>query len=284
MPELPEVETVVRTVRPSLVGARIAAVTSSGHALRLGRALDLRALETLAVGARVRAVRRRGKYILIDLERETARGGGLLVHLGMSGSLRVQAARVPRVPHTHVVWTLDDGARELRYIDPRRFGFVAALADLEGAPELAHLGPDPLLDLNPTALSVALARSRAPLKAFLLDQRHLAGLGNIYVCEALFHARLHPETPAREAQRAAPALATAIQHVLTLGIENRGTTLRDFVDAHGGSGGNQRALVVYGREGEPCVTCARPIRRVVQAGRSTFFCGHCQKRPRVRRS
>jgi formamidopyrimidine-DNA glycosylase len=282
VPELPEVETIARGLRPALVGHVVRAVWTSGLPLRLARPLDRAALERICRGRAIGAVRRRGKYLLLDLEGRRVPGGaperpGLIVHLGMSGRLRVQPPEAPREKHTHVVWTLDDG-RELRFVDPRRFGAVIAAADVDARPEIAGLGPDPLADVTAEALAEALARSRAPIKAFLLDQRRVAGLGNIYVCEALFRAGVHPTTPARRLQARAGALVDGIRAALELGIENRGTTLRDYVDAEGGSGGNQAALLVYGREEAPCPRCGAPVRRRVDAGRSTFFCARCQRR------
>jgi formamidopyrimidine-DNA glycosylase len=276
MPELPEVETVVRTLRPRLVGARVLRVWTSGLPLRLARPVQKAALVRLSRDAVIRAVRRRGKYIVIDLERADG-AAALLVHLGMTGRLRVHAAGERRDRHTHVIWTLADG-NELRFVDPRRFGLVRAALDAAALPELRHLGPDPLAELDAAALAAALATSRAPVKAFLLDQRRVAGLGNIYVCEALFRAGVHPTTPARRTRGRAAELTDGIRAALELGIANRGTTLRDYVDADGGAGDNQQALLVYGREGEPCRRCGQAIRRRVDAGRSTFFCPRCQRR------
>ena len=274
MPELPEVETVVRTLRPRLLGTSIRAVWTSGKGLRLARPIDRAALARLSVAARITAVRRKGKYILIDLNRAQA---GILVHLGMTGRLRVQAAAEPRAPHTHVVWSLT-GGRELRFVDARRFGWVAASRDVDASPEVAGLGPDALAELDVDRLRVLLAASRAPLKAFLLDQKRIAGLGNIYVCEALFRARLHPRTPARRAAGRATQLLRGIRAVLRIALANRGTTMRDFVDAEGRSGDNAAALLVYGREGKLCRICGEPVRRSPEAGRSTFYCPRCQRR------
>lgn len=277
MPELPEVETIVRGLRPQLEGTRIDEVWTSGLRMRLARALDVGALTRVCRGARVLCVRRKGKFILVDVEGQGGRSGGLLVHLGMSGRLRLAAAAEPREKHTHVVWTLA-GERELRLVDPRRFGWVCAGASADTLPDLAHLGPDPLSALDVPTLAAAVATSRAPIKAFLLDQRRVAGLGNIYVCEALFRGGIHPTTPARRTRPRAEALMRGIKETLTLAIANRGTTLRDYVDAHGGTGGNLAALLVYGREGKPCTTCGTPIRRRIDAARSTFFCTRCQRR------
>ncbi len=274
MPELPEVETVVQTLRPHLKDARLIGVWTSGEPLRLARPVDRLELQRLCAGARAAGVRRRGKYILIDLVQQ-GRQVGVLVHLGMTGRLRVQDKGEPRARHTHVVWTLD-GGRELRFVDARRFGWVQAARDVDRLPELAALGPDPLSDLTLPGLRGLLAGSRAPLKTFLLDQRRVAGLGNIYVCEALFRARLHPRTPARQAVSHAAGLLRGIRGVLRAAIRNRGTSLRDFVDSDGGEGNNAVKLLVYGREGEPCRCCGTPIERQVDAGRSTYFCARCQ--------
>lgn len=275
MPELPEVETVVRSLRPELLGKRITAIWSSGQSLRMRRRLDVKALQATS-GAKIERVRRKGKYILIDLDRGGT-SGGILVHLGMTGRLRVHAAGDPRAKHTHVVIVLS-GGRELRFVDPRRFGWVQAAARIDALPEVGALGPDPLGELDVQGLASALERSRAPIKAFLLDQHRVAGLGNIYVCEALFRAGIHPRTEARRARKRAGALLEAIQTTLTIGIENCGTTFRDFVDGTGEPGRNGEALLVYGREGEACGACRQPVRRQVDAGRSTFYCQRCQPR------
>jgi formamidopyrimidine-DNA glycosylase len=277
MPELPEVETVVRTLRPQIVGKTLGAPWTSGLPLRLARRLDRALLTRLSSGARVQAIRRRGKYILIDLSSRGGSGAGVMVHLGMTGRLRVQAASEPRAKHTHVCWPLP-GEHELRFIDPRRFGNVEASHDIDALPEVAALGPDPLSELDEGRLHELLASSRAPIKAFLLDQHRVAGLGNIYVCEALFRARIHPRTQARRARAKAPVLMQAIRTTLEIGIANCGTSFRDFVDSTGEPGKNIDALLVYGREGEPCTVCHEPIRRMVDSGRSTFLCARCQKR------
>jgi formamidopyrimidine-DNA glycosylase len=273
MPELPEVETVVRTLRPAIVGQRVASVWTSGQPLRLGRKLDTKRLQAASVGATIEAVRRKGKYILIDL----ARGAGVLVHLGMTGRLRLQDATEDKAKHTHVIWSLP-GQRELRFVDPRRFGWVQAAPNVDGLPEVQKLGPDPLSELDVRQLEALLADSRAPIKAFLLDQHRIAGLGNIYVCEALFRAGIHPRTEARRARTKAVPLLQAIRTTLEIGIANCGTTFRDFVNSTGEPGRNIEALLVYGREGEVCRVCRQRVRRQVDAGRSTFYCGRCQAR------
>jgi formamidopyrimidine-DNA glycosylase len=277
VPELPEVETIVRGLRPALGGRTIVSVWGSGQALRLARSVDLRGLRAIGVGRAIADVRRRGKYILVVTGGRERDEEGVCIHLGMTGRLRVQPASATRAPHTHVVFGLD-GGDELRFADARRFGFVAPGAPLDSLPALADLGPDPLTDLDAEGLARALDGVRAPIKAFLLDQTRVAGLGNIYVCEALFGARIHPTTPAGRVRRRAPALLTAIRATLEGGIARRGTTLRDYVDADGFAGDNAAALQVYGREGEPCVACGAKIRRRVDAARSTFYCPRCQRR------
>jgi formamidopyrimidine-DNA glycosylase len=280
VPELPEVETIVRGLRPLLRGRTITGVWTSGLGLHLKRAVDARGLRSVSVGGAIADVRRRGKYITLVVEGGRARDGGergVCIHLGMTGRLRVQGASEPRAPHTHVVLSLE-GDDELRFVDARRFGWVEPGAPLGALPGLSALGPDPLTELDEDGLSRALTGVRAPIKAFLLDQHRVAGLGNIYVCEALFGARIHPGTPAHRVRgRAAPLLA-AVRATLEGGIARRGTTLRDYVDADGLAGDNAAALLVYGRAGEPCPSCGGAIRRRVDSGRSTFFCPRCQKK------
>jgi formamidopyrimidine-DNA glycosylase len=297
MPELPEVETIARDLKASIVGARVAAVWGSGLALHLGRAVDLAGVRRISAGRRILDVRRKGKFLLVDFDggadagagtRTGARargaattGPGIVVHLGMSGRLRVEPIDARRAPHTHVAFALDD-RRELRFVDPRRFGWLAPGAPVDARPELAGLGPDPLTELDEADLARRLAGVRAPIKAFLLDQKRIAGLGNIYVSEALHRARIHPTTPAERVRSRAKTLLAGIRAALELGIRNRGTTLRDYVDASGVRGNNAASLRVYGRQGEPCPICAETIRRRVDAGRSTFFCPGCQGRGAAR--
>ena len=274
MPELPEVETIVRGLGPALRGRRVTSVWSSGLALRLARPVDVAGLRAVSVKRAFVEVRRRGKYIL--LVTDEGEGAGVCVHLGMTGRLRVQPASEARAPHTHVVFGLT-GGDELRYVDARRFGWVAPGAPLASLPALAELGADPLAELDAGMLARELDGVRAPIKAFLLDQTRVAGLGNIYVCEALFGAGIHPKTPAGRVRRRAPELLAAIRRTLEGGIARRGTTLRDYVDADGFAGDNAAALLVYGREGEPCTVCGSKIRRRVDSARSTFFCPRCQR-------
>jgi len=275
MPELPEVETIVRGLAPRLRGRRVDSVWWSGQPLHLRRNVDLRGLRAVAVGHAIAGVRRLGKFILVDVDGKP--DSGVVIHLGMTGRLRVEAAGAARARHTHVAFRLA-GGDELRFADARRFGWVEPGRPFAASPALARVGPDPLTALDAPALAAALGGARAPIKAFLMDQRRVAGLGNIYVAEALHRAGIHPAAPARRVRGRAVELLAAIRAVLEGGIERRGTTLRDYVDADGRSGDNAPALLVYGRAGEPCRRCGALIKRRVDAGRSTFFCPGCQRR------
>jgi formamidopyrimidine-DNA glycosylase len=204
----------------------------------------------------------------------------LLAHLGMSGRF-VLSRGGPRAPHTHAVFRLAGGG-ELCYVDARRFGVLAAYAarDISHAKELAALGPDPLdAAFTVEHLAGALAASRGiAVKSFLLDQRRVAGLGNIYASEALFHAGVSPRRRADRLGRArAEKLHQAIREVLAASVARRGTTFRDYVDADGEAGGNQHHLAVYARAGEPCRRCSAAVRQIVQNARSTFYCPRCQR-------
>lgn len=273
MPELPEVETVRRTLTPA-IGARIAAVWDSGKPLHMQRRPPRRKLRAL-VGAKITDIRRHGKYLLVDTDRPQS----LLVHLGMTGRLCIHKKREPRATHTHLV--LDLGTRELRFADPRRFGQIDVFlrAEERAHPALAVLGPDALVHgVDPEALlAVARRRSRTTLKAFLLDQSVIAGVGNIYASEALWRAQLRPTWRARRLTGAsARRLADAIREVIASSLENGGTTLADFVAADGAAGENASFLWVYAREGQPCPRCRGLIRRSVLGGRATYFCPTCQ--------
>ncbi len=272
MPELPEVETVRRGLARRLVGRRFAAVTVRQRRLR--RPLPPRFAERL-VGRRVEAVGRRAKYLLVELDD----GQVLLVHLGMSGRLFIDGATAPGA-HDHVVFVLDDGSR-LTYHDARRFGLMALVRRdrLAAHPLLAGLGPEPLAaDFTAPVLAAALAGRRTPIKAALLDQRVVAGLGNIYVAEALHRAGISPRRLAGSVGGARAAnLLAAIKDVLAEAIAAGGSSLRDYVQATGELGYFQANFRVYDREGRPCPACAAPVRRLVQSGRSTFYCGRCQR-------
>jgi formamidopyrimidine-DNA glycosylase len=273
MPELPEVETVRRGLAPLLVGRRVTAVEVRDGRLR--RPVTRRGLGPLR-GARLLAVRRRSKYLLLD----TDAGRTLLLHLGMTGNLRVDDASRPEAPHTHVVFRLDDG-RELRFSDPRRFGMVELIPNerLDRHPRLAGLGPEPLEPSLTGALLHAATRGRKkPVKNLLMDTRTIAGIGNIYACEALFRAALHPRRKVGRIDAAGwDRLVDSLRAVLQEALGAGGTTRRDFLNAEGEPGYFAVSLRVYDREGRPCRRCRAVIRRIVQAGRSTFFCPGCQR-------
>ena len=270
MPELPEVETTVRGLRPVLEGRRLVSVEARRADLRRAFPPDLRQRLT---GARVTGLGRRAKYGLID----TDRGDTMIFHLGMSGRWRIDPAEIGA--HDHLLLDTDAGHR-LALNDPRRFGSVDLIpTDEVGVfPAFAAMGPEPLSpDFDGSYLAKALEGRFAPIKALLLDQRIVAGLGNIYVCEALHMAGI---APSREGGRIARArldrLADAIKQVLLAAIEAGGSTLRDYARPSGELGYFARQWRVYGREGEACA-CGRPVRRRVEGGRSTFYCPNCQR-------
>jgi formamidopyrimidine-DNA glycosylase len=275
MPELPEVETVRRGLAPVLVGHRIAHLAMHRPDLRRAMPRDLKKALT---GRRVDALDRRAKYLLARLDD----GKTLVVHLGMTGRWFVPPADRPPNLHDHVVIDLDDGTRVV-FNDARRFGHIDLVrtpADLAHYPPLAGLGPEPLeAAFDGPGLYAALARRRTSLKALLMDQRVVAGLGNIYVCEALFRARLDPAGHGSAITRKqANLLAASIKAVLAEAIESGGSTLRDYVNAAGAAGYFQHKFDVYDREGKPCVNDpSHTIARVTQGGRSTFYCPRCQR-------
>jgi formamidopyrimidine-DNA glycosylase len=270
VPELPEVETTVRGLRPVLEGQQLMSVEPRRADLRFAFPPDLRQRLT---GARVTGLGRRAKYGLID----TDRGDTMIFHLGMSGRWRLDPEEIGT--HDHLV--LETGAgRRLALNDPRRFGSVDLFttAALEHYPPFVALGPEPLGPaFNATYLAKAIEGRIAPIKALLLDQRIVAGLGNIYVCEALHMAGIAPSRAGgRIATKRIEALVPAIKSVLGAAIEAGGSTLRDYARPDGELGYFAKQWRVYGREGEPCA-CGRPVRRRVDSGRSTFFCASCQR-------
>ncbi len=276
MPELPEVETIVRGLRPQLEGRRLVRVTARRPDLRIP--LPPRFVDRLR-GRRVERLHRRAKYILADLDD----GAVLIAHLGMSGQWLTRSREAAGAPgaHDHVEFETDDGTL-VTYRDPRRFGLMTLARgdELDEHPLLASLGLEPLGNaFSGPALSAALTGRRTPIKAALLDQRTVAGIGNIYACEALFRARISPKRLAASIPGArAERLAAAIRSVLGEAIAAGGSSLRDYVQATGELGYFQHSFQVYGREGERCpgCDCAAAIRRITQSGRSTFYCGHRQ--------
>ena len=290
MPELPEVETTRRGLAPHLVNQRIRTAVVRNPALRLP---VTRSLAKRIAGTTIRAVERRGKYLLIDCGT-----GTLIVHLGMSGRLTIHGAKAKVKPgafhykaaedgsgegkHDHVVFETEEGTR-IVFTDHRRFGLMALAetAQLESDKLFEGLGPEPLDDaFTPAVLSAKLKGKRTPIKAALLDQRVVAGLGNIYVCEALFRSHISPKRLASTvAGERAKRLVPAIKAVLRAAIEAGGSSLRDYARADGELGYFQHHFAVYDREGEPCPgrDCKGKIKRIVQSGRSTFYCRSCQR-------
>lgn len=270
MPELPEVETTRAGLAPHLTGRRVVSATLRRDALRWPIASEI---SDLLPGQRIDAVRRRAKYLLLD----TAAGSALL-HLGMSGSLRVLPADTPLRPHDHVDIAIDDG-RVLRMHDPRRFGCLLWQAPGAVHPLLAALGPEPLSQAFTGDFLFALSRGRrAPVKTFLMDQSVVVGVGNIYAAEALFAAGIAPLRPAgRISRERYRHLAAEIQRVLAAAIRQGGTTLRDFISPDGNSGYFAQTLSVYGRGGEPCPGCGRALRQASIGQRTSVWCANCQR-------
>lgn len=274
MPELPEVETTRRGLAPHLEGARVGRVLLRRPDLRWPIPAEVAAC---LPGQRIDAVRRRAKYLLLD----TAAGSAVL-HLGMSGSLRVLPEDVPPGRHDHVDIALAPaagGGRVLRMTDPRRFGALLWQPPGETHPLLAHLGPEPLGgDFDGEHLFRLSRGRRVPVKAFLMDQRVVVGVGNIYVTEALFAAGVSPLRPAGKVSRERYGhIADETRRVLAQAITRGGTTLRDFLSPDGAPGYFEQELSAYGRGGQPCPRCGRPLRQASIAQRATVWCGSCQR-------
>ncbi len=287
MPELPEVETVRRGLLPAMEGRVIAHAAVNRPDLRWPFPPDMAARLT---GARVTALRRRSKYILADL----STGETLLIHLGMSGRMLISSTTTRETlgewhhphpapeKHDHVILDMDSGTR-ITFNDARRFGAMDLMptATADAHPLLASLGPEPLGNaFHETWLTQRLKGRNTPIKSALLDQHVIAGLGNIYVCETLYRARIHPaRKAARISATRTAALVPIIREVLTDAITAGGSSLRDYRQADGELGYFQHSFQVYGREGQPCLTpgCTDTIHRIVQSGRSSFFCPACQK-------
>ncbi|MGH8128921.1 MAG: bifunctional DNA-formamidopyrimidine glycosylase/DNA-(apurinic or apyrimidinic site) lyase [Gammaproteobacteria bacterium] len=270
MPELPEVETTRRALAGTLEGRRIHRLVVREPRLR--QPIPTRLPQRLA-GARIEVLERRAKYLLMRTE-----VGSALIHLGMSGSLRITDPAIAPEPHDHYDLILDDGLC-VRYRDPRRFGLLLwAGAHPEAHRLLRDIGPEPFAEDFAGEYLYAISRARSgPVKSLLMDSHVVAGVGNIYASEALYRARIHPRRPARRVGLARyTALAVAVRGVLIEAIEAGGTTLRDFYSGTGTAGYFRIQLNVYDREGEPCARCGTPIRRLVIAQRASYFCPRCQ--------
>jgi len=297
MPELPEVETVARGLQQAIAGRRILSVTMG----KTDFIDDPAAIEQQLPGRRIERVERYGKFMLLRLSeangtascsegvakdfgsetRESA-SAALLVHLGMTGNLAPSLAARPHEKHTHVTFLLDDG-RELRYTDPRRFGRMAYLERAPLGVELERFGADPL-EITSEEFAEQFHGRRARIKALLLDQSVLRGVGNIYADESLWLAKIHPAMlGANLSVQKAEALRRALQAILRNAIALRGSSISDFLDAEGQPGEYQRHHRAYGREGKKCFRCGAMIRRVIVAGRSSYFCPACQHVPRAKR-
>jgi len=277
VPELPEVETIRLRLEPKLVGRRLEHVRIDDP--RLVRPYEPVQVAAELEGERVSALDRRGKYLIVRFES----GRGLLIHLRMTGSLRhAPAGTLEDDPHRRAVVRLDDGS-DVAYRDLRRFGTWLVVEPEELEPYLdARLGAEPLADgFTAATLRKRLAGRRAPIKAALLDQRTLAGMGNIYADEALWRARIHPLRPAGELSATeVRRLRPAIRAALEAGIARQGSTLRDYRLPDGGAGAMQHEFKVYGRDDEPCDRCGTPIEKIRAAGRGTWYCPRCQPRER----
>lgn len=273
MPELPEAETIARDLRRRIVGRTVTGIRIT-HADILAPGLTPARLANALTGRAIESVGRRGKNVVLTFDREAV----LVVNLGMTGRLVVSdAPRAGELRHVAARFDLDRGA--LLYDDVRRFGRFDLYSPDAWAGRQRELGIEPLSDAFTGAwLHERTARSRTPIRNWLLDQRHVAGIGNIYANEALFRAGVRPTRPANSlSAKEAGRLRDALREVLAEAIEVRGTTLRDYRDARGEAGGFEPRLRVYGREGEPCPTCGTPIVRVVIGNRSAFYCPRCQK-------
>ncbi len=270
MPELPEVETTRRGLSPRLEARTLERIVVRNPRLRWPVPDDL---EARLAGRALRSIERRGKYLLFDFGAATQ-----IVHLGMSGSLRLALPDEPAALHDHVDWLFDDGT-VLRLRDPRRFGAVLWTDDVARHPLLAHLGPEPLTPAFDGAWLHARCRGRqVAIKQLIMDAAVVVGVGNIYASESLFHAGIRPATAARRLSRpACERLAGAIKKVLAAAIAAGGSSLRDYVASDGELGYFQLQTRVYDREGQPCRVCATPIRRIVQGQRASFYCPTCQR-------
>lgn len=274
MPELPEVETVRRSLEIALLERSIVDIQVREPRLRV--TIDEERLHELILKRRVTKLMRRAKYIIVYF----TGGSCLILHLGMTGQLLILSPSQPFDKHDHVIFTLDNGL-QLRFRDPRRFGVIAAVetANLQEHKLLARLGIEPLSeDFTPEYLFKRSRKSKKPVKNFIMDQQVLVGVGNIYASEALFLAGIYPMRAAGRISLARwQKLHTTIQQVLQEALALGGTTIDDFRNSDGSSGYFQQKLRAYGRKDEPCINCQTPIRTQVLAGRSTFYCSKCQK-------
>ena len=274
MPELPEVETTARSLRPRLVGRAVVGVGAVDWPRMLPQTTQSDLSDSLSAH-HITSIGRRGKYLLIGFDDDA----WLVIHRKMSGNLLLESRGVARALHTHLAVELDD-ASELRFVDPRKFGRVYLFRSREHLDEFLaeRLGPDSLIDLDEGILAAKLRGRRGRIKPLLLDQSFLAGIGNLYADEALWAARIHPlRTADSLSKNEVRRLARAIKEVLVLGIERRGTSFSSYRDSDGTPGENQDFLNAYGREGAPCPRCGTSIRRILIGQRSSYFCPREQR-------
>lgn len=272
MPELPEVETLKRALLPLILGKQCEGVTFNREDLRFP--IPVETLTKELKGSTLNSISRNAKYLLLQIN-----SGAMLWHLGMSGRVVQHPAKEPREPHTHAVFSFE-GNLHLHFIDPRRFGAILWVPKGEGHKLLDSLGPDPLAPTTTGRLLFNRARTcKGPIKNFLMNARRLAGVGNIYACEALYEAGISPRRGAcRLSEKTWEHLLSCLHRTLEKSIASGGTTLRDFFSADGTPGYFSTDLAVYGKEGKTCRRCGDIIKRIVQTGRSTFYCSTCQKK------
>lgn len=268
MPELPEVEITKQGITPYVIGQSIDRIDIHHRSLRYPVSDSLMLME----GAVITDVTRRAKYLMIHSD-----GFYLVIHLGMSGSLRISEMDEPRKKHDHIVFKLSNG-KELRYHDPRRFGFVLLYPGDEIPAYMTKLAPEPLSDdFNHTYFKTIIQNKKQPIKSFIMDQKFVVGVGNIYANEALFMSEIHPEKPAQDLKpKEQKLLVESIKTVLSRAIGEGGTTLKDFVQPDGTHGYFAHSLSVYGRDKAECINCGMAIQKIVIAQRSTYFCPICQ--------
>lgn len=278
MPELPEVETVLRGLKERVLGRRVMAVEVLNRQVIVGSSLDF---EEAVSGRTIASLKRKGKALAIELA--SANGDEprhLLLRLGMTGQFTIERRDAPLPPHTHVRMALDGGKQEIRYRDVRRFGRIRCLTRAELDRIFGRLGPD-AREIAEEQFLAALRGRHGAIKSWLMNQQLISGIGNIYADESLFAARIHPLTQAgRLSPESARLLLRAIRKVLNRAVELQGTSFRDYIDIEGRPGNFLPRLAAYQRTGRPCRRCGEAIRRVIVSGRSSHFCPHCQARPR----
>ncbi len=272
MPELPEVETLKRALVPIVEGKTLSEIRFFRKDLRFPIPVEI--LKKQVTGKKIKAIRRKGKYLLFNTF-----SGDMILHLGMSGRVVQCCSDEPEQKHTHVVFRIEKDIW-LHFVDPRRFGCLVWQDNGEEHKLLRFQGPDPYSpEANATAMKQAAQKCKGPIKSFLMNGQRIAGIGNIYACESLFKAQIHPDRPAnRLSLKSWNRILSEVRSTLDNSIAAGGTTLKDFFDPSGTAGYYVQKLSVYGKEGEPCPECETPVDRITHSGRSTFFCKRCQRK------